>query len=480
MAASKITLACILLGENLPFEVSIDPSSSVNSLKDAIMEELSPSLSDVDAYQLDLWKVDIPYEARASISEDTLKEEDVMKPFKKVNFYFPDQGTEEHIRLVVRRPQVLQPANMRGQEVAYTTRNTAHEIVSFFARNPVASLPSAETLPNLLNQPLPEDAKIPIRQWKLNRLSGDHYSQFSSCTETQLKELFRVDDTSDIEIPNTVDTALIREPPPGSTEASFHYFWDDNIRLVLLFLFGGDAQADRDTSYGTSTGKKRPDFNLIYQNVCVFRGEERARGVDPHKPRNELSANLEWFYWDAPYVFGYYAIGAMVNYVAILSPSAPGTKPAVLDLLNFNLSYRSHRIRNIVFLMNLRRFIDPVRRMVRWSEVPEFTPLENERRILVLRSADVLKTFKGPHHQARLSHLLKVYAKLRKASVPHVGYVRDCTPADRKNVSVASVTPRGIPRLPETEKEGLIAIKCVLETLEVALWRGCPGVPGGG
>ncbi|KAJ3334062.1 hypothetical protein HDU93_008224, partial [Gonapodya sp. JEL0774] len=84
---------------------SIDPSSSVNSLKDAIKEELSPELSDVDAYQLDLWKVDIPYEARASIAEDTLKEEDVMKPFKKVIFYFPDQGTEKHIHVIVRRPE---------------------------------------------------------------------------------------------------------------------------------------------------------------------------------------------------------------------------------------------------------------------------------------------------------------------------------------------------------------------------------------
>ncbi|KAJ3334437.1 hypothetical protein HDU93_007938, partial [Gonapodya sp. JEL0774] len=91
-----------------------------------------------------------------------------------------------------------------------------------------------------------------------------------------------------------------------------------------------------------------------------------------------------------------------------------------------------------------------------------------ERRIIELRSADVLKTIKGPHHQARLKNLLKVYAKLRKVNVPHVGNVRDCTPTDRKDVSVASVTPRGIPRLPETEKEGLIAIKCVLETLEVA------------
>ncbi|KXS16949.1 hypothetical protein M427DRAFT_30779 [Gonapodya prolifera JEL478] len=106
MAASTITLACLLLGETVPFEVFIDPSSSVNTLKKAIKKELAHSLSGVDAYTLALWKVNIPYAARASITEDTLKEEDVMGPLKKVSFYFPDQGSEEHIRVVVRRPQV--------------------------------------------------------------------------------------------------------------------------------------------------------------------------------------------------------------------------------------------------------------------------------------------------------------------------------------------------------------------------------------
>ncbi|KXS10961.1 hypothetical protein M427DRAFT_36429 [Gonapodya prolifera JEL478] len=105
MAASTITLACLLLGENVPFEASIDPSSSVNTLKKVIKAELTPKLSEIAANDLKLWKVDVPYAARASITEDTLKEEGVMEPLKKISFYFPDQGSEEHIRVVVRRPQ---------------------------------------------------------------------------------------------------------------------------------------------------------------------------------------------------------------------------------------------------------------------------------------------------------------------------------------------------------------------------------------
>ncbi|KAJ3309615.1 hypothetical protein HDU93_005500, partial [Gonapodya sp. JEL0774] len=121
MAASTITLACILLGENSPFEVSIDPSSSVYSLKKTIRAELSRKLSEIAAMNLELWKVDIPYEARASITDDSLKEADVMGALDKISEYFQEPTAKEHIHVVVRRPQVLQPANLRGQEVAYTT-----------------------------------------------------------------------------------------------------------------------------------------------------------------------------------------------------------------------------------------------------------------------------------------------------------------------------------------------------------------------
>ncbi|KXS16981.1 hypothetical protein M427DRAFT_30801 [Gonapodya prolifera JEL478] len=103
MATSTITLACLLLGETVPFEVFIDPSSSVNNLKKAIKKELAHSLSGVDAFTLALWKVNIPYAARASITEDTLKEEDVMGPLDEISEYFQLPPPKKHIHVIMDR-----------------------------------------------------------------------------------------------------------------------------------------------------------------------------------------------------------------------------------------------------------------------------------------------------------------------------------------------------------------------------------------
>ncbi|KAJ3334061.1 hypothetical protein HDU93_008223 [Gonapodya sp. JEL0774] len=104
---TKITLNFLLLGEKNPFEVRITPTASVNSLKEAIKAKMSRTLSDVDAYQLDLWKVNISYAARASITEDSLKEADVMGALDEISEYFQEPPAKKHIHVVVRRPQGL-------------------------------------------------------------------------------------------------------------------------------------------------------------------------------------------------------------------------------------------------------------------------------------------------------------------------------------------------------------------------------------
>lgn len=105
MAGATITLGCLLLGEKSPFEVSTALSASVDSLKEAIKAKLSPELSDIAASKLDLWKVNVPFFARATIRDNALNEEDAMQPLKKVKFYFSGLLEEEHIHVVVRRPQ---------------------------------------------------------------------------------------------------------------------------------------------------------------------------------------------------------------------------------------------------------------------------------------------------------------------------------------------------------------------------------------
>ncbi|KXS08883.1 hypothetical protein M427DRAFT_39856 [Gonapodya prolifera JEL478] len=164
MAASTITLACLLLGKNVPFEVSVAPSSSVDSLKEAIKAKLSHSLSGVDASTLELCKVDVPYAARASIKEDTLKEEDVMEPLKKVSFYFPDQGSEEHIRVVVRRPQGApqkRPVDIDlddfANELVKRLREDNEEKAASFPASEVSSAVMTKAMQHLKLMELPVD-----------------------------------------------------------------------------------------------------------------------------------------------------------------------------------------------------------------------------------------------------------------------------------------------------------------------------------
>ncbi|KAJ3301002.1 hypothetical protein HDU93_006981, partial [Gonapodya sp. JEL0774] len=61
-------------------------------------------LSDIAAKDLELWKVDVPYTARASITEESLKEEDVMGPLDLISEYFQSPLSPKHIHVVVRRP----------------------------------------------------------------------------------------------------------------------------------------------------------------------------------------------------------------------------------------------------------------------------------------------------------------------------------------------------------------------------------------
>ncbi|KAJ3344035.1 hypothetical protein HDU93_003198 [Gonapodya sp. JEL0774] len=136
MSAGMITLGCLLLDDDVAFEVSVAPSASVDSLRKAIKAELSVLLSSVDASTLNLWKVNVPYTGRASIKEKTLKKEDLMEPFKRVGFYFSNVLTEEHIHVVVRRPQA-RDSPVIGTEtikslmgaVKEVMENTATEIV---------------------------------------------------------------------------------------------------------------------------------------------------------------------------------------------------------------------------------------------------------------------------------------------------------------------------------------------------------------
>ncbi|KAF9086495.1 hypothetical protein BGX27_003177, partial [Mortierella sp. AM989] len=57
---NKITIFCLIEGENTAFPVDIASTETVGHLKDAIKVEKPKYLSNIDANMLALWKADIP------------------------------------------------------------------------------------------------------------------------------------------------------------------------------------------------------------------------------------------------------------------------------------------------------------------------------------------------------------------------------------------------------------------------------------
>ncbi|KAJ3311055.1 hypothetical protein HDU93_005318, partial [Gonapodya sp. JEL0774] len=70
MATTTLTLGCLLLGERNPFEVITTPLASVDSLKEAIKTKRSRALSQVDAADLDLWKINVSCSEIATLREE--------------------------------------------------------------------------------------------------------------------------------------------------------------------------------------------------------------------------------------------------------------------------------------------------------------------------------------------------------------------------------------------------------------------------
>ena len=124
------------------------------------------------------------------------------------------------------------------------------------------------------------------------------------CNRDDVGRLFRVSDTESSEVLHLLfyKAAAWPSPPEDGTEASFHSFWDDNIRNILELLVPF-SKSIRDDPRQTNTPKLRPDYGLLLGGVCLFRGEEKSK-TSRGDPKASLSDGLTWIYSPAPYVFG--------------------------------------------------------------------------------------------------------------------------------------------------------------------------------
>lgn len=178
------------------------------------------------------------------------------------------------------------------------------DILRHWSKKSKLSLPSISGLPGLLDKPLPHDEKIPLTRIQFDNLLSGVTETKDFCYRDDVERLFRISDAEVSEILHLIfyNAAVQHPPPEDGTEASFHSFWDDNIRKILELLVPS-GKSIRDSSRRTSTQKNRPDYGFLKDNVCPFRGEEKTP-ESRDDPKAELSDKLTWVYSPAPYVFG--------------------------------------------------------------------------------------------------------------------------------------------------------------------------------
>ena len=111
--------------------------------------------------------------------------------------------------------------------------------------------------------------------------------------------------------------------PSGSNTESTHInFWDGNIRELLEILIP-EATSRRDTNKFTETGKGRPDYTLIMNNKCPFRGEEKPLGSVENVKAELVEKLVGWKYDPAPYILGEVYSFLPVSFVDVGQDTTP-------------------------------------------------------------------------------------------------------------------------------------------------------------
>src|SRR5581483_8939064 len=163
---------------------------------------------------------------------------------------------------------------------------------------------SQENLLSFLQRPFPKVINIYPMNYK-------RYFQ-SELSPEFLKSFFASSFNASVRVWNEFLVNIVVPPKTGTTEDSFHAFWD--ALIVKPIVIGcPDGVYNRNTSRHTSTGLFRPDTSYLLNGACLMRGEEKGP-ENTEDPADELVSKLKWSYGDCPYIFGYYATASSVTY----------------------------------------------------------------------------------------------------------------------------------------------------------------------
>ncbi|KAG8805306.1 hypothetical protein FRC17_005574, partial [Serendipita sp. 399] len=475
--AATLTLNCFLLSKTTSFQdafqVKIDDDDSVDSLKDAIKQRNMNKMEDIDATDLMLFKVEKTQEQCLALDTQLLEDATRMQALKTVGYYF-SKPKSEFIRVLVRIPDErprkrrhMNPSSFKVdgdvledglQANRLWTGDTTHW--SDLRRRwltPPSPLPALEELQEYLLAPLGENEKIPLSEVLLvNLISSD---PDDTCGREVLLSLFRVSETEVVPDPFNIQVIYAIKTGLSSLrtgDLSYISLWDTHIGNILQLITKGEVI--RASNKNTGTSLRRPDFGLLLDAACPFRGEEKPPKFIGSHPRDELHEKLAaWEYDSLPYILSYYAIGPLVTFTAITSSRT------VVDLYSMDLSFRRDRVNGLVCVIKLIGLIMAVSANIGHRDVPEFSDIKRDNGVIIALGAQVVrKTYPKAVAELRIRHLQKVYELLTDKAVPHV----DRLDQVQVNESWVQLAPKGVPRGPKTKEEVLAAVLCVLEAME--------------
>ena len=103
--SDTVILCCGIYGEKSIFSVKIRRGQLVDELKEAIVAKNPHRFHGIDAYSLDLWKVEIESRNKEKLLNVQLHDEDALDPTRKISKAFPEEPLEEHIHIIIRAPE---------------------------------------------------------------------------------------------------------------------------------------------------------------------------------------------------------------------------------------------------------------------------------------------------------------------------------------------------------------------------------------
>ena len=106
-----LSLICYLLGDNLKryFVVEVEETKTVSVLKDLIKEKKASQLKDVDASDLDVWKVDLSIPLlKKNLDELKLDDNNSLSPADELSEVFGSPA-RKHVHIVIKSPSVAKP-----------------------------------------------------------------------------------------------------------------------------------------------------------------------------------------------------------------------------------------------------------------------------------------------------------------------------------------------------------------------------------